>query len=596
VTEIEEISIDLLRVSADETRKTFDPIAIAQLAESIKLLGIQEPLIVRPADVTGELGEAPDDDYEVVSGQRRLAAARLAGLQTVPCIVRLLNKEDAQVSRVVSNLQREDVSALEEADGYEALRQQLGSVEAIAASVSKPIEYVTRRLKLVSLGLIQRDALRERLITIDHALLLSKLGVDEQNAALKWTLDKNAGSKTPLQKVYDECVARKDQKKANGYNGWSWEPQSFVKLKAHIEETSGRRLALAPWSLEDAELLPARGACADCPSNTKSNLALFGDLDIENATCADGACFEEKRDAYVRIRLRTATNDDIPPLRLSFKRSSMKPRWEKDGSGPVRTQVFKMGQWIAAKKKSCEYVETGISIDWQEVPSYSKLKARKPGELIYVCVAGKCKEHKKDWENGLLCVAPSPKDSKEDAVVREEKIKAFMETEPKIRRALYEAIKAKITPSMLLRDWILDDGNNYCDFEGMTEEVAVEAFGLVASEKESYGWWKKDARQRLEAATEKELLELLFPCFYFRLLEVEEYNASQSHLGRRELLDLAKRVGVDAAAIIKSFEVLPAAKLTSSKEIEIKQTAPKAAKKSLKKPTKKVAAKKAAKR
>ena len=171
VLEIEEIAIDLFVVSADETRKTLDPVTLQHLADSIMLSGIQEPLIVRPADVDGELGEEPDDSYEVVSGQRRLAAARLAGLLTVPCIVRLLSKEDARVARVVSNLQREDVPPLEEADGYEALRLQLGSIEAVAASVSKPVEYVTRRLKLVSLGAHQRNSLNQRLITIDHALL-----------------------------------------------------------------------------------------------------------------------------------------------------------------------------------------------------------------------------------------------------------------------------------------------------------------------------------------------------------------------------------------------------------------------------------------
>ena len=117
----------------------------------------------------------------------------MAGLEVAPCIVREMTDDEARELAIVDNLQRQDMPALEEADAYEALRQQLGDAERIAARVGKPVEYVAKRLRLVSLGTYSRQALAERLITVDHALLLARLGAEEmKRAALKWTLERTA--------------------------------------------------------------------------------------------------------------------------------------------------------------------------------------------------------------------------------------------------------------------------------------------------------------------------------------------------------------------------------------------------------------------
>src|SRR5581483_6715326 len=114
---------------------------------------------------------------------------------------------------------------------------------AIAARVGKDVAYVTRRLQLVSLAEQPRRALAERLITIDHALLLARLGVDEQDKALLYALKYGDGKK-PVDQVIDRILAeRKEDKEFVRY----WQPNSPIDLKEHIEESVGRKHSRAPW-------------------------------------------------------------------------------------------------------------------------------------------------------------------------------------------------------------------------------------------------------------------------------------------------------------------------------------------------------------
>jgi len=234
---------------------------------------------------------------------------------------------------------------------------------------------------------------------VDHALLLARLGEDEQNEALKWTLDKTAGSKTSVESVLAKRLEA-GLKNANAYFGRVWEPETVQKLKEHIEDRSGILLSRAPWDLDDVNLVPDAGACNACPQNTKANAPLFGDLEIGEATCTDGGCFKEKTQGFVRIQAR-ACDGAQAPLRVSWKATSTAPRMEKDGSGPSLTQIFKDGQWVEAKKNSCEHVRAAVTVDWSDANNRGFMgdgrKLRKPGEITQVCVAPKCKKHPKEY-------------------------------------------------------------------------------------------------------------------------------------------------------------------------------------------------------
>lgn len=420
---VELIPLRELRRAPWNARKSFDPASIAELRASIQQHGVQVPLIVRPLSSLSDILQNPEQaaasgrGFEIVAGHRRFEAALNGGTKggEVPCIVRALDDRMAREIALIDNLQREDVPAMEEAAAFEELLKTLGSIAAVAAKVGKEQAYIAKRLKLCTLTDCGRLALSEGLITVDHALLLARLGADEQDAALKWCLDRNAGSKTPVDKVIADRVARRKEQEDDAEEGarWrnTWEPATVQSLKDHIASETGIELSRAPWELDFPALVPDAPACNECPQNTKANAPLFADLAIGEATCTDGGCFKEKTQAFVRLQARigeqdaaggTAKQGSAAPLRVSWKSTATAPRMEKDGSGPSLTQVFKDGQWVEAKQKSCEHVRAAVTVDWDDANNRGYMgkdkKLRKPGEIIQVCVQPKCKAHKKAFE------------------------------------------------------------------------------------------------------------------------------------------------------------------------------------------------------
>jgi ParB/RepB/Spo0J family partition protein len=450
--QVQMIALNRLDENPLNPRKSFDKDAMEGLEQSIHAIGITQPLLVRPGQ--------SDERFEIVAGHRRLRAAQLVGLIAAPCIVRELTDAEAADIALIDNLQREDVGALEEAEAFAALLERHGSIDAVAARVGKDLGYVAKRLKLQSLSLAACDAVNERLITVDHALLLARLGADEQDAALKWTLDTSAGVKISVGEVIKTRLTRR--KNEDGDTWRKWEPESAMRLKEHIEQSTGRKLSRAPWDLDDAELLPDAGACSSCQSNTKANMALFADLAIEEATCADGACFEAKRAEYVLCRIREVGS--IPPtlaaknavkvghpqvvrtLELSWKESSSKPAIcfnDMDAPGMMAqtanpAKVLRHGQWVEAKKGSCPNVRTGITVDWSDDANRGYMggceKLRKPGEALLVCAAVGCKAHPKAYEQKTS--TGTGKRDEAAAKAAEEKRKAEAIAESKLRLAV----------------------------------------------------------------------------------------------------------------------------------------------------------------
>jgi ParB family chromosome partitioning protein len=150
-------------ITPDRTqpRKTFDDEALAELASSIKEHGVLQPILVRPV---------PDGSYMIVAGERRWRAARLAGLSTVPVIIKEMSDADALSIALVENLQREDLNPVEEAEGYRQLAETQGwTQEQIASRVGKSRPSVANALRLLSLPEDVLALLRDGKITAGHA-------------------------------------------------------------------------------------------------------------------------------------------------------------------------------------------------------------------------------------------------------------------------------------------------------------------------------------------------------------------------------------------------------------------------------------------
>lgn len=143
-TRLQMLPLHLLDPSPTNPRKSFPEASLQELADSIRQAGVISPLLVRPSFASGR--------YEIVAGERRWRAALIVQVDSVPVIVRELQDHEVVELQCIENLQREDVSPLEEAGGYRLLIQQFGhTAEAIAAKIGKSRSHVFGRLKLMDL-------------------------------------------------------------------------------------------------------------------------------------------------------------------------------------------------------------------------------------------------------------------------------------------------------------------------------------------------------------------------------------------------------------------------------------------------------------
>lgn len=175
------LRIDDIAPSPVQPRKRFDDEALLELSESIRNYGILNPLTVR----------LRNGRYELVAGERRLRAAKLAGLREVPCILLDVNMEDASLIALVENLQRRDLDFLEEAAGISQLIRMFGmSQEEAARRIGKSQSAVANKLRLLKLPQDVLDGLRENGLTERHGRALLRLtGPGTQREALAYIVD-----------------------------------------------------------------------------------------------------------------------------------------------------------------------------------------------------------------------------------------------------------------------------------------------------------------------------------------------------------------------------------------------------------------------
>lgn len=156
------VPIDRIKAGIYQPRKHFDQNDLNELAESIRESGLIQPIILRKA------GE--DEDYEIIAGERRFRAAQIAGLQNISAIVKKINNHEALELAIVENVQRSDLSLIEEAEGYKQLIQEFSyTQDQIAKRVGKSRSHVTNLLRLLTLPQMVRDFLDQKLISMGHA-------------------------------------------------------------------------------------------------------------------------------------------------------------------------------------------------------------------------------------------------------------------------------------------------------------------------------------------------------------------------------------------------------------------------------------------
>ena len=170
--ELRDIPLELLQPGKYQPRTRMDQEALGELAASIKAQGIMQPILVRP--IAGER-------YEIIAGERRWRAARIAGLATVPVLVRAVPDRQALAVSLIENIQREDLNPLEEAAGIQRLVHEFEMTHADAAEVlGRSRSAVTNLLRLLELAPPVRDLLADGKLDMGHARALLTLPVARQ--------------------------------------------------------------------------------------------------------------------------------------------------------------------------------------------------------------------------------------------------------------------------------------------------------------------------------------------------------------------------------------------------------------------------------
>jgi ParB family chromosome partitioning protein len=163
---VREVAIELIRPGAFQPRRRFDEVELEALAQSVREKGVLQPLLVRPV-------KEAEAAFELIAGERRWRAAQRAGLHRVPVLVRALDDVEALEIALIENLQREDLSALEEAEAYRRLMQDFGRTQAnLAAAVGKSRSHVANTLRLLGLPDAVQRRLEEGTLSAGHARAL----------------------------------------------------------------------------------------------------------------------------------------------------------------------------------------------------------------------------------------------------------------------------------------------------------------------------------------------------------------------------------------------------------------------------------------
>lgn len=366
-----------LQPSPTNPRRRIGEQSIESLAASIKTQGILEPLIVRQKE----------NGFEIVCGERRWRAAgavkdehgKLTPLETIPCLVRELTVEQVLDIQIHENLHREDVHPMDEAYGYQLLKEKLGcDIRELALRVGKPEGYVHNRLKLNSLIEEAQKDIDDEHLPLVYALEIAKYTPDIQ------------------QVIYGEVYKKQGRYERSDYvyepiKGQTIPFRSFVEwINTNIHHLLGK----APFSTKATNLRDDGLACVKCPDRTGAAVSLFASDQIgRKDACLDPSCFRQKSVRHIEVkRVEIAERSGIDPLQVPLVRS-----WSySDGETYLGSQsaVVIGGSKRGEDRKPCGDSVSAIDI---EPDNY--------GKTLQVCLRSSgCKIHwkaSKPSMNGL---------------------------------------------------------------------------------------------------------------------------------------------------------------------------------------------------
>ena len=499
--------VDIAKIALSTTgsqvlrRGHYDQAKMAELTESVKKYGVLQPVIGRPV-------KRAKHTVQLVAGERRVAASKAAGLETVPMIVRELTDEQVIEVQLIENLQREDLHPMQEAEGYQELMQKHHHpIEELHARVGKSRSYVYGRIKLLMLNQICRKAFYAGKINASIALLLARIPVDKlQREALIEILNMR---------------------------------MSYRRAQGHVQENYMLRLANSYFPKKDAELVPAAGACGPCPKRTGSSPDLFGDVKSADV-CTDPVCFHAKTVAFSERRLANARQQGRPVLTGSAASKAISYGQRPDDLHLVGYKAMSDRDYRDGKNRTVRQI-IGKDVETTLLEHPAK------GFVIEVVANSVV-------DAALRKGKPKPASSPQNVQANKAKI------ERAFRAALYERLRPKLgIPS--------DDTLAAALWRESTHDTLKAVAKLQGWEPKKERWGGKDYRglaKKIPDLSNKVLFSLLNDLIYASELQVANWSTGKAE----GLLALAKRHRVDVKAVRRA--VTPKAKKKQKKKAKKK--------------------------
>lgn len=232
------MAIGDIEPNRDQPRKEFDQASLSDLADSIRQYGVLQPLLVRPM---------PDGIYQLVAGERRWRAARMAGLSQVPVIIRELSDTETMALALIENLQREDLNPMEEAAGYRDLMERFGlTQEQVSAKVGKSRPVITNAMRLLNLPDAVRAMIEMQQLSAGHGRALLSLESEEEICQAANEVVKKGLSVRQTEALVKKIKA-KDQKPPQQT---AWNNSYYTEVQLALSESLSRKVKVSGVSGE----------------------------------------------------------------------------------------------------------------------------------------------------------------------------------------------------------------------------------------------------------------------------------------------------------------------------------------------------------
>jgi ParB/RepB/Spo0J family partition protein len=500
-----------IRPDPNNVRKQFDEDEIAELAGSIKENGVLQPILLRPVMPS----KTSKTKYQIIAGERRYRAARLAGLKEILALVREMNDVEALGAQLVENLQRKDLHPLDEADSLLRLKEleKLG-ISDIAQRLAKPEQYVARRLSLTNLIEEARADLRKERITLAHALEICRLAPEMQAQALA--------------ACYENKIVFDRNKQTYTHPPDKTMPARHVRyLREYLMANVYLNLHRAPFKQDDGRLREDGLTCLDCPQRTGRDKTLFADIE-NDSTCLNPDCFQAKLQRFVQIKKADLDEKNGKP-------AAFISTWYGQGvktKGALGKEQYEL---IEKKVGRCQFAEQAVFADGTEI-----------GQVRWICREKTCKDHlgrvheyHSHASGGPVSLHASSKDRNR----RKQELFDIKVDEAVRKRVIREAIKAW--------SWPLDRADLHQAVKEFFQRIPSEHQRTIC---EVLGL-ENDAASKLrfdEEAVLRKLAELDDSEFarFLMLCSVAHYGANRygsNRVDQSEIVRLSAERGVDYA-------------------------------------------------